>query len=302
MYWQTLRYQNWRMRMRNESHSGPEVERLCPRDGGGREETKRKRERGSFLSCSFLIIGVACLTLLVHDVNLWIKYTQLQATARAVQPQLLFPSLAQSTAFREENRFFSLAVADSPFAGDPSPELDHAWHNLLEGSAIRVTKEDLDFYNITSLPLQDGAGFASELFVSHELHCLVSLSLLSACLELFLSHIMVQKKVRQWVYKETYFAGVEGLERGELKRHIDHCIETIRQGIMCRGDVSLATYTYLGDTENVTARSWAPHQCVDFAGLMNWARSHAVDLFHKGALASPEGLGPEHFTTQNQPH
>lgn len=152
MYWQTLRYQNWRMRMRNESHSGPEAERLCPRDGGGREETKRKRERGSFLSCSFLIIGVACLTLLIHDVNLWIKYTQLQATARAVQPRLLFPcmsssllprdgmdrrltitALAQSTAFREENRFFSLAVGDSPFAGDPSPELDHAWHNLLEG-------------------------------------------------------------------------------------------------------------------------------------------------------------------------
>lgn len=71
---------------------------------------------------------------------------------------------------------------------------------------------------------------------------------------------------------------------------------------MCRGDVSLATYTYLGNTENVTARSWAPHQCVDFAGLMKWARSNAVDLFHKGALASPEGLGPEHFTTKNQTH
>lgn len=86
--------------MRNESHSGPEVERLCPRDGGGREETKRKRDRGSFLSCSFLI-GVACLILLVHDVNLWIKYTQLQATARAVQPQLLFPCMSPSLVLRD---------------------------------------------------------------------------------------------------------------------------------------------------------------------------------------------------------
>lgn len=39
---------------------------------------------------------------------------------------------------------------------------------------IRVSKEDLDHYNVTSLPLADGSGFASQMFVAHELHCLVS--------------------------------------------------------------------------------------------------------------------------------
>lgn len=39
---------------------------------------------------------------------------------------------------------------------------------------IKVSKEDLDYYNVTSLPLADGSGFASEIFMTHEIHCLVS--------------------------------------------------------------------------------------------------------------------------------
>jgi hypothetical protein len=40
-------------------------------------------------------------------------------------------------------------------------------------TTIRVAKEDLSYYNVTSLPLKDGSGFASEIFMTHELHCLV---------------------------------------------------------------------------------------------------------------------------------
>jgi hypothetical protein len=41
-------------------------------------------------------------------------------------------------------------------------------------TTIWVTKKDLEFYNVTSLPLANGSGFASEIFMTHELHCLVS--------------------------------------------------------------------------------------------------------------------------------
>ena len=39
---------------------------------------------------------------------------------------------------------------------------------------INVTQQDLAYYNLTSIPLADGSGFAAELGVHHELHCLVS--------------------------------------------------------------------------------------------------------------------------------
>jgi Mycotoxin biosynthesis protein UstYa len=148
-------------------------------------------------------------------------------------------------------------------------------------TTIRVSGADLAYYNVTSLPLSDG-GYASELFMTHELHCL--------------------KKVRQWIYKEAYFEDVQGLARNELKRHVDHCIETLRQGIMCRGDVSLGTYTYISEGNSVTARSWGSHQCVDFDALIGWAKERAVDIFQPGMIPSPDEVGAEHITLKKEPH
>lgn len=71
---------------------------------------------------------------------------------------------------------------------------------------------------------------------------------------------------------------------------------------MCRGDVSLGTYTYLGGGKDVTARSWGKHQCVDFEALMAWTRGRAVDILRDGVLAEPGTLGPEHFTERKPPH
>lgn len=45
-------------------------------------------------------------------------------------------ALARSTEFHRDSRVFPLTVAGTPFAGVPSPELDHAWHELLEGWLI----------------------------------------------------------------------------------------------------------------------------------------------------------------------
>lgn len=76
----------------------------------------------------------------------------------------------------------------------------------------------------------------------------------------------------------------------------DHCIETIRRGIMCRGDVSLGTYTYLAGTRQITSRNWAPHQCVDFESLFSWMQKHTLNIHEPGVLVPPEQLGEEHFS------
>ena len=47
-----------------------------------------------------------------------------------------------------------------------------------------MSKEDLDYYNTTSVPFADGSGYAAELGVMHELHCL--------------------KKIRHWIWKDYY--------------------------------------------------------------------------------------------------
>jgi hypothetical protein len=77
-------------------------------------------------------------------------------------------------AIRYEQRYFEKqGHATSPFSGDPRPALEEAWHNLLSGMNIRVSEEYLTPYNAKSLPLA-GGGYAAQLGMYHELHCLVS--------------------------------------------------------------------------------------------------------------------------------
>ncbi|MCJ1439126.1 hypothetical protein MMC27_008517 [Xylographa pallens] len=154
-----------------------------------------------------------------------------------------------------------------------SSALASTWRVETKNVTFRASKEDLDFYNVTSIPLADGSGYATELFMTHELHCL--------------------KLIRKWKYKEFYYLSElkeQGPALAELDRHVDHCIETLRQGIMCRGDVSLATYSYIKGTKKVTARTWGHHQCINYDSLLAWVKERAVDIFQKGVLVPPDQL------------
>lgn len=65
------------------------------------------------------------------------------------------------------------AFQDSPFTGSPSPESDRAWHDLLSNMSVRVSREELERGDQTSVELPDG-GYMAWLGVFHELHCVVS--------------------------------------------------------------------------------------------------------------------------------
>lgn len=52
----------------------------------------------------------------------------------------------------------SLETAN-PYKGPPRPELDKAWNKLLDPSAIRLSKEDLNRINRSSVAILDGSGY-----------------------------------------------------------------------------------------------------------------------------------------------
>lgn len=75
----------------------------------------------------------------------------------------------------------------------------------------------------------------------------------------------------------------------------EHCLATLRQGVMCHGDVSVMTMVWgkhsripLGDFAN-------PHQCVNFDKLHDWAMGRAVvNGVEPGVLVHPK-LGMSSF-------
>lgn len=60
--------------------------------------------------------------------------------------------------------------------GKPRPEMDKAWHDLLEGTLIRFTDEELLLANNATSVKHKESGYVGGLGVSHSLHCLVSFS------------------------------------------------------------------------------------------------------------------------------
>ena len=63
---------------------------------------------------------------------------------------------------------------NNTFAGKPNPQIDVAWHGLMENIKIRVSETEMERTGQHSVKLPEGGGNLAWLGVYHELHCLVS--------------------------------------------------------------------------------------------------------------------------------
>ena len=83
---------------------------------------------------------------------------------------------------------------------------------------------------------------------------------------------------------------------------LDHCIDSLRQLIMCRGDVAVQTYTWRPDLLIPWANFEVAHECIDFEAVDNWAEKRAIDIRNPNYLVHPtlgeyflHGSCPCHF-------
>lgn len=177
--------------------------------------------------------------------------------------------LPAQNSIHQEIQHFPTALRNNAFTGDPRPELDHAWHNLVRNDNIRVSSSDITRFNMTSIELADGSGVVAQLGVFHALHCL--------------------KMVRHWIHPDYYFADATEHARWKMGIHVDHCIEYIRENLMCHPDISLVTHRWV-TTENgwrPSNKDTAPHECANWDALNKWAGNRAIDLYQLDQLKGP---------------
>jgi len=85
-----------------------------------------------------------------------------------------------------------------------------------------------------------------------------------------------QKRIKQYLHPEYYY-GHEEQDWHELYRHVDHCLEALRQQLLCSADV------------NVYTLKWTPHSktkpsivipqqnaCVNWEVLHGWMLGRAA--------------------------
>ncbi|KAH6712421.1 hypothetical protein BKA61DRAFT_485707, partial [Leptodontidium sp. MPI-SDFR-AT-0119] len=152
------------------------------------------------------------------------------------------------------------------FNAEPSLEVDDAWSSLFRYANIRVTKDEIKRTGRPSIELSDGSGdYFGTLDVYHQLHCL--------------------KYIRQYVHQDYYTVRDTNVP---VKDHVNHCIEMLRQVVMCKVDTALMTYEWLPDFPGPWPNFGIQHECVNWEKIDNWSKERSIDIFDPKYLHHPK--------------
>jgi hypothetical protein len=153
---------------------------------------------------------------------------------------------------------------DSPYKGPPTPAVNKAWKDVLKYGAINVSAEDITRigHNLTAVQFPEDVadGYLAVAVGTHQLHCL---------------HYLWQDHHMSY-FPET-IANKEGVPE-MYERHYEHCVDYIRQGIMCNFDPGIIPYYWVRDHNQPTPDGNTFHKCVNWEHLEGWLADHAVEM------------------------
>ncbi|KAI1261337.1 hypothetical protein F5Y18DRAFT_401683 [Xylariaceae sp. FL1019] len=202
------------------------------------------------------ILAFLCLVLLSDNIRLRRK----QPSTSAFSTDL---TVAQHTSELIESRYTGGIQVDQngklyrevnpsepQYAGEPSPEIDKAWDDILGATDLRLDMDELYGAERNSVHTADGKGVLITLDVYHSLHCLD----------------LVRRAIDFRYYYPT----------GEVpyfyRPHLDHCVDYLRQGIQCQSDLSPLKYAQ-SQPNNITIPVFngTAHTCRNFTKVHEWA-------------------------------
>ncbi|KAG2127964.1 hypothetical protein DEU56DRAFT_524091 [Suillus clintonianus] len=157
--------------------------------------------------------------------------------------------------------------ATSIYRGTPNPELEAAWEAIsIDAGAVRIMPDELlrsgekPSPSMVRYPDEYGGGYMATITAIHMLHC-----------------TNILRRASRGDYYRSSDYSLHGSP--EIWRtNLDHCIEMLRQNIMCRGDVSMVTYDWVEDDELPTPNFDVPHQCRNFEKILDWVEENRVIL------------------------
>ncbi|KAF5870822.1 putative tat pathway signal sequence protein [Botrytis fragariae] len=177
----------------------------------------------------------------------------------------------------ETVRFNGSLFTNTIYREDASPEVDEAWYNLgTKYKAIIIPPEDapkagisLDHFRVDEK--DGGPGYPAIVEVMHQLHCL--------------------NLLRQGLYynSEYYHNLGEGPFKNEeyiLKAHINHCLDTVRQSLMCSADTGAHPFLWAksGDRVHLYPDFNRDHKCKNFDDIRQFAEKHQAPWREDGQL------------------
>ncbi|KAI6710416.1 hypothetical protein JHW43_007063 [Diplocarpon mali] len=174
-------------------------------------------------------------------------------------------SPAQGAVKYEIKQFDLPPVPEGPFVGK-GPEVDAAWDYITNSIGdTMVSRDEMIQMKLDpdgALEITDPAtgkrGFRVAVEVFHQLHCLDLL--------------------RQSNYKAYYkpLGGDTAAPKHDLEGHMDHCIDALRQFVMCQGDVNIFAFRFPFGDGDPWPDYTTPRVCRNYENIRKWAVEHTV--------------------------
>ncbi|KAI3323861.1 hypothetical protein HD806DRAFT_76421 [Xylariaceae sp. AK1471] len=139
------------------------------------------------------------------------------------------------------------------WVGEPTPNIDAAWDDLKEFWTVLLEGNEANNVRDQTL-LQDGY-WVTGLDVFHQLHCLDSL--------------------RRAVYPDSY---PHQASPRTWQLHMDHCVDYLRQTIMCHGDTTPVHYRWITSVHRYGPDFASTHYCPrQFEDIVAWSRARTPE-------------------------
>ncbi|KAF9257637.1 hypothetical protein L218DRAFT_879031, partial [Marasmius fiardii PR-910] len=141
------------------------------------------------------------------------------------------------------------------YMGPPSAEIDKAWDDLYSFGVSKIRKSEADQLPVKTVRIpSDPEHYILQLDVFHQLHCLN----------------MLRKIIHPEYYGHHLATGDDTQETAD--EHLSHCIEHLRQGIICHSDVSTIVWRWIPERNRTMGILDLPHQCRRFDRIQEWAK------------------------------
>jgi hypothetical protein len=150
---------------------------------------------------------------------------------------------------------------------------------------IRLTKEELHLVgaNMTNRVQVNGGDYLGSIGVYHHLHCLNNLRMV-------VHWDYYKSKWADYAFPEQFDVGHSGYStlrsaqrdhftRWQTNQAIDHCINTLRQAIMCHPNTAITTFEWVDEVNPLEGKEQkleAMATCAKWESIDNWARKKAL--------------------------
>ncbi|KAL4879877.1 hypothetical protein BJY04DRAFT_219684 [Aspergillus karnatakaensis] len=179
-------------------------------------------------------------------------------------------------------RFNGSLLKENVFRQDAGPEFFHelcplSVHSLLQYRPIRVPPEEASRSGITpdQVQISDayGGGYPANVEGLHHLHCL---------------NLLRQSLYYNYNYYYTQATGAFKNNDFILRKHVSHCLDILRQQLMCTIDVGVLGQVWIHpDNPSPFVDFNTEHQCRNFEDIRQWAERNQLPVETPGDFLRP---------------